>query len=105
MTKTDPLGYLVHDRKLMHNKRARVIIGGVGLGGLNLAMRLERKDIPYEVIERAGMSPSIAALLFTQRQIYDDFVSLAKRTENIQVVNEDRETAKYCINMTNMEEL
>ena len=39
-----------------------------------------------------------------QCQIYDEFVSLAKRAEIIQVVNEDREM-EYCINMTNMEEL
>lgn len=53
MNNTDPLGYLVPDRKLMHNKRPRVIIVGAGLGGLTLAMLLEKTDIPYEVIERA----------------------------------------------------
>ncbi|KAF9336617.1 hypothetical protein BGZ91_009926 [Linnemannia elongata] len=113
MNNTDPLGYLVPDRRLMHNKRPRVIIVGAGLGGLTLAMLLEKTDIPYEVIERApvfkplgagiALSPSTAPL-FMQCQIYDEFVSLAKRAEIIQVVNEDRET-EYCINMTNMEEL
>lgn len=53
MNNTDSLGYLVPDRKLMHNKRPRVIIVGAGLGGLTLAMLLEKTDIPYEVIERA----------------------------------------------------
>ncbi|KAF9563169.1 hypothetical protein EC968_004977 [Mortierella alpina] len=80
--------------------RPRVIIVGAGIGGVTLAILLERAGIPYNVYERAAeikplgsaltLGPNVAPFL-KQIGIYDEIVSKAKKRTSIDVFNENRE--------------
>ncbi|KAF9920385.1 hypothetical protein FBU30_009794 [Linnemannia zychae] len=80
-------------------KTTKVLIVGAGLGGLTLAMILQKAGIPYEVYERADearqlgsgitLNATIAPLL-RQLNLMDEFVSLSKLVTSIQVANENR---------------
>jgi ribulose 1,5-bisphosphate synthetase/thiazole synthase len=49
----DPAVTFKWDGKVTHAKRPKVLIVGAGLGGLTLAMILQKSDTPYEIFERA----------------------------------------------------
>ncbi|KAF9932217.1 hypothetical protein BGZ67_004859 [Mortierella alpina] len=80
--------------------KPRVIIVGAGIGGVTLAILLERAGIPYNVYERAAeikpfgsaltLGPNVAPFL-KQIGIYDEIVSKAKKRTSIDVFNENRE--------------
>ncbi|KAG0055384.1 hypothetical protein BGZ83_008776 [Gryganskiella cystojenkinii] len=67
--------------------RPDVIIVGAGLGGLTLAILLEKAGIPYKVLERAssvkplGSALSLGPTMFpllTQLGVYDEIVAIGK---------------------------
>ncbi|KAG0283818.1 hypothetical protein BGZ96_011811 [Linnemannia gamsii] len=89
-----------HDRTVMYSKRPKVLIIGAGLGGLALAMLLNKTDIPYEIFERAaevkplGSAISLTAStssLFKQMGLWDELHALSREMCVIQVMNEDLE--------------
>ncbi|KAG0342055.1 hypothetical protein BG000_007093 [Podila horticola] len=76
--------------------RPKVLIVGAGLAGLTLGMILQKSDIPYEIFESApAIRPVGAAMVFgptlapllKQCGIYNEFVTLGKRNESINVLN------------------
>ncbi|KAK5829003.1 hypothetical protein F5H01DRAFT_315911 [Linnemannia elongata] len=76
--------------------RPKVLIVGAGLAGLTLGMILQNSDIPYEIFEStSAIRPVGAAMVFgptlapmmKQCGIYDEFVTLGKRNETINVLN------------------
>ncbi|OAQ36819.1 FAD/NAD(P)-binding domain-containing protein [Linnemannia elongata AG-77] len=76
--------------------RPKVLIVGAGLAGLTLGMILQNSDIPYEIFESTpAIRPVGAAMVFgptlapmmKQCGIYDEFVTLGKRNETINVLN------------------
>ncbi|KAF9345539.1 hypothetical protein BGX26_003018, partial [Mortierella sp. AD094] len=76
--------------------RPKVLIVGAGLAGLTLGMILQKSDIPYEIFESTpAIRPVGAAMvfgptlcpMFKQCGIYDEFVTLGKRNESINVLN------------------
>ncbi|KAF9340947.1 hypothetical protein BGZ91_011664 [Linnemannia elongata] len=76
--------------------RPKVLIVGAGLAGLTLGMILQNSDIPYEIFESTpAIKPVGAAMVFgptlapmmKQCGIYDEFVTLGKRNETINVLN------------------
>ncbi|KAF9954069.1 hypothetical protein BGZ72_004931 [Mortierella alpina] len=80
--------------------KPRVIIVGAGIGGLVLAILMEKASIPYEILERAtevkmlGSAISLGstvAPLFKQLGIYEEFASKGKRNLFIDTYNESRE--------------
>ncbi|KAG0204434.1 hypothetical protein BGX28_003616 [Mortierella sp. GBA30] len=81
-------------------QRPKVLIVGAGIGGVTLAILLERAGVPYEVYERAEevkpfgaahyFGPNIAPL-FQQIGVYEDFVANSKVCHSIDVFNERRE--------------
>ncbi|KAF9953853.1 hypothetical protein BGZ72_005104 [Mortierella alpina] len=81
-------------------KRPRVLIVGAGVGGITLAILLEKAEVPYDVYERAAevkplgaalyLGPNVAPL-FRQIGIYDEFVAHSKPCESINVFTEHRE--------------
>ncbi|KAG0203750.1 hypothetical protein BGX33_008920 [Mortierella sp. NVP41] len=88
-----------HDRTVMYAKRPRVLIVGAGLGGLTLAMLLQKADIPYEIFERAPqvkplgsaiVLTAIVAPLFRQLGLEEEYHSLSKVVPGIQVGSENR---------------
>ncbi|KAF9897907.1 hypothetical protein BX616_004780 [Lobosporangium transversale] len=91
-----------NDQQQHHNSTKqppKVLIAGAGLGGLTLAILLEKAQVPYEVYERVvevknmGTSNSLGwniAALFKQIGIYDEFVSISKPALSVDTYNEDR---------------
>ncbi|KAF9277910.1 hypothetical protein BGZ68_008912 [Mortierella alpina] len=81
-------------------KRPKVLIVGAGVGGITLAILLEKAGVPYDVYERAVevkplgaaiyLGPNVAPL-FRQIGIYDEFVAHSKPCESINVFTEHRE--------------
>ncbi|KAF9282291.1 hypothetical protein BGZ68_006077 [Mortierella alpina] len=78
----------------------KVLIVGAGLGGVTLAILLEKAGVPYEVFERAAaVKPLGSALhigpklhpLFEQIGVYDEFVALSKHLIDVRGHNEKRE--------------
>lgn len=95
----NPVLTFKHDRTVMYTKRPKVLIVGAGLGGLTLGMILQKTDIPYEIIERASeVKPLGAGIVinctvtpaFKQCGIYDEFVSISKALDTINISNEER---------------
>ncbi|KAI1314755.1 hypothetical protein EDD11_001724 [Mortierella claussenii] len=81
-------------------ERPTVLIVGAGLGGLTLAILLEKAGVPYKLFDRmAEVKPLGSALslamnvapLFKQIGIYDEFVELGKESQSIDNYNENRE--------------
>ncbi|KAF9411466.1 hypothetical protein BGZ94_001343 [Podila epigama] len=78
--------------------KPKVLIVGAGLGGLTLAILLEKAGIPYEVYERAHevvplgsafvFGPSLAPL-FQQMGIYEEFKMIGKHDTEVKTYNED----------------
>ncbi|KAF9926501.1 hypothetical protein FBU30_003940 [Linnemannia zychae] len=78
------------------SSRPKVLIVGAGLAGLTLGMILQKSDIPYEIFESAPViqpfgaamvfGPTLAPM-FKQCGIYDEFVTLGKRNDTINVLN------------------
>ncbi|KAF9920049.1 hypothetical protein FBU30_010219 [Linnemannia zychae] len=101
-----------HDRTVMYARRPKVLIVGAGLGGLTLAMLLQKTDIPFEIYERAPeVKPLGAAMyfnaatanIFKQCGIYDEFVSIGKLVTAMRMCNENREV-NFLIDVTSHEE-
>ncbi|KAF9563298.1 hypothetical protein EC968_004882 [Mortierella alpina] len=78
----------------------KVLIVGAGLGGVTLAILLEKAGVPYEVFERAtavkplGSALHIGAKLhpfFEQIGVYEEFVALSKHLLHVRGYNEKRE--------------
>ncbi|KAG9323778.1 hypothetical protein KVV02_000831 [Mortierella alpina] len=78
----------------------KVLIVGAGLGGVTLAILLEKAGVPYEVFERATtVKPLGSAMhigpklhpLFEQIGVYDEFVALSKHLIDVRGHNEKRE--------------
>ncbi|KAG0042622.1 hypothetical protein BGZ83_000242, partial [Gryganskiella cystojenkinii] len=76
--------------------RPKVLIVGAGIGGLTLALLLEKAGIPYELLERAAEVKSLGSALslgenvapvMRQLGIYEDFKKIAKI--NVEVVMRD----------------
>ncbi|KAG0354868.1 hypothetical protein BG005_006152 [Podila minutissima] len=59
--------------------RPKVLISGAGIGGLTLAILLQKGGIPYEGI----------ASLLTQLGIYDEFVAIGKPQKKMKIYTED----------------
>ncbi|KAF9941388.1 hypothetical protein BGZ65_003968 [Modicella reniformis] len=81
-------------------ERPKVLIVGAGLGGLTLAILLEKAGVPYEVYDRvAEIKPLGSALslghnvapLFQQIGIYEEFVELGTKRHGIDNYNENRQ--------------
>ncbi|KAF9091035.1 hypothetical protein BGX23_005551 [Mortierella sp. AD031] len=53
----------------MYAKRPKVLIVGVGLGGLTLGAILQKSDIPYEIFERAPEEMSSMQLRNKKREL------------------------------------
>ncbi|KAF9563168.1 hypothetical protein EC968_004976 [Mortierella alpina] len=80
-------------------KRPKVLIVGAGVGGIMLAILLEKAGVPYDVYERAAevkplgaalyLGPNVAPL-FQQIGIYDEFVAHSKPCDAINVFTEHR---------------
>ncbi|KAG0059874.1 hypothetical protein BGZ89_012730 [Linnemannia elongata] len=95
-------------------KRPKVLIAGGGLGGLSLGMLLQQTDIPYEIFERAtepkalGSAIALSAAtdaLFKQCNIYDEFVSLGKKTLALQVIANEQRRVDYKMDFSAQEEI
>ncbi|KAF9941389.1 hypothetical protein BGZ65_003969 [Modicella reniformis] len=80
------------------SSRPTVLIVGAGLGGLSLAIILERADIPYKIFERSpaikplGSALSLGANIipfFKQIGIYDEFIQEAAVRYTTQVYGEN----------------
>ncbi|KAF9905575.1 hypothetical protein EC991_001536 [Linnemannia zychae] len=89
-----------HDRATMHAKRPKVLIVGAGLGGLTLAMLLQKANIPYDIYERAAeVKPLGSAIVLTsqcsplirQLGLEKEFHALSKVVSVIQVGKENRQ--------------
>ncbi|KAG0023642.1 hypothetical protein BGZ81_008051 [Podila clonocystis] len=61
--------------------KPKVLISGAGIGGLTLAILLQKGGIPYE-------GPGIASLL-SQLGIYDEFVAIGKPQKKMNIYTED----------------
>ncbi|KAG0204436.1 hypothetical protein BGX28_003618 [Mortierella sp. GBA30] len=80
--------------------KPRVIIVGAGIGGVTLAILLQKAGIPYDIFERTtdvkplgsaiSLGPNVASL-FKQIGIWDEVVSISKKRSSIDVFNENRE--------------
>ncbi|KAF9915370.1 hypothetical protein BX616_006302 [Lobosporangium transversale] len=77
-----------------------ILIVGAGIGGLTLAILLEKAGVQYEIFDRmAEIKPLGSALmlgsnvtpLFKQLGIYDEFISLARVVYSVDTLNEERE--------------
>ncbi|KAF9545546.1 hypothetical protein EC957_010855 [Mortierella hygrophila] len=95
-------------------KRPKVLIAGGGLGGLSLGMLLQQTDIPYEIFERAtepkalGSAIALSAAtdaLFKQCNIYDEFVSLGKKTLSLQVIANEQRRVDYKMDFSAQKEV
>ncbi|KAI1288694.1 hypothetical protein EDD11_009705 [Mortierella claussenii] len=84
----------------MSARKPKVLISGAGVGGLTLAILLEKAGVSYEVYERMQKVKPIGSALslgwniapfFKQIGIYDDFVSIAKPYKSMDTYNENRE--------------
>ncbi|KAG0325825.1 hypothetical protein BG000_001653 [Podila horticola] len=67
--------------------KPKVLISGAGIGGLTLAILLQKGGIPYEG-SAFVMGPGIASLL-TQLGIYDEFVAIGKPQKKMNIYTED----------------
>ncbi|CAO3564889.1 unnamed protein product [Mortierella alpina] len=83
-----------------HAKKPKVLIVGAGLGGITLAILLEKAGVPYEVFERATeVKPLGSALsinsnvlyMFRQIGLYEEFVARSVPYTTVNVYNEHRE--------------
>ncbi|KAK3822705.1 MAG: hypothetical protein J3Q66DRAFT_424105 [Benniella sp.] len=81
-------------------EKLKVLIVGAGLGGIMLAILLEKAGVPYQVYDRmTEIKPLGSALslggnvapLFQQIGIYDEFTRLGKKRYSIDNYNEDRQ--------------
>ncbi|KAG0362972.1 hypothetical protein BGX24_005019 [Mortierella sp. AD032] len=82
------------------NNKPTVLIVGAGLGGLMLGALLEKQSVPYTIFERAAtIKPLGSALavgpvllpIFEQLGIYDEFVSIAKYSTQLNAFSESLE--------------
>ncbi|KAF9896528.1 hypothetical protein BX616_007278, partial [Lobosporangium transversale] len=81
-------------------EKPTVLIVGAGIGGLTLAILLEKAGVPYQIYDRLNeIKPLGSALslggsvapLFKQIGIYDEFVKLGKQRNSIDNYNENRQ--------------
>ncbi|KAF9966689.1 hypothetical protein BGZ70_001588 [Mortierella alpina] len=89
----------------------KVLIVGAGLGGVTLAILLEKAGVPYEVFERAATVKPLGSAMhigpklhpfFEQIGVYDEFVALAKHLIHVRGFNENREFMRS-LDFTNAE--
>ncbi|KAF9977688.1 hypothetical protein BGZ73_005198 [Actinomortierella ambigua] len=82
----------------MATQRPRVIIAGAGIGGLSLAIFLEKGGIDYVILERSpsfkvlgsGLSLSCQVLrVFDQVGVLDDLMAVSKRLMGIRYFDKD----------------
>ncbi|KAI1317683.1 hypothetical protein EDD11_007989 [Mortierella claussenii] len=81
-------------------EKPAVVIVGAGIGGLTLAMLLERAGIPYQIYDRMvevkplGSAHSLGwnvAPMFKQMGIFDEFMAASKVVKSLDTFNENRE--------------
>ncbi|ORZ04202.1 hypothetical protein BCR41DRAFT_426043 [Lobosporangium transversale] len=79
--------------------KPKVLIVGAGLGGLLLAILLERAGVPYEVLERAAAIKPLGAAIslgsnilhvFNQLGLLDEFLAFSKPSVRIFMCNQER---------------
>ncbi|KAI1319716.1 hypothetical protein EDD11_003410 [Mortierella claussenii] len=84
---------------IKYAERPTVLIVGAGVGGLMLAILLEKAGVPYQIFDRMtevkplGAAMSLGwnvATLFKQIGIYDEYVSISKPALSVDTYNEDR---------------
>ncbi|KAG0206706.1 hypothetical protein BGX33_007282 [Mortierella sp. NVP41] len=84
----------------METALPKIIIVGASIGGLLLAIILERSNIPYRIFERAKVCDPVqsavffnaqTAKVFTQLHLLDEIVAAGRVTNSLQIINEDRE--------------
>ncbi|KAG0238173.1 hypothetical protein BGW42_007164 [Actinomortierella wolfii] len=93
--------------------RPKVLIVGAGLAGLTLGMILQKSDIPFEIFESAPaiktfgaamvFGPTLAPML-KQCGIYEEFCSLGKINDSINVLNGDGKV-EYSVSFTENKEM
>ncbi|KAG0317925.1 hypothetical protein BGZ99_005955 [Dissophora globulifera] len=91
----------------------KVLIVGAGLGGITLALLLERINIEYEIFERAPVVKPLGAAmsigpnilpLFEQLGMVDDIMKLALPGRTMKVFNENMDLIGQTQNTASMEE-
>ncbi|KAF9947496.1 hypothetical protein BGZ70_002645 [Mortierella alpina] len=83
-----------------HAKKPKVLIAGAGLGGITLAILLEKAGVPYEIFERATEVKHLGSVLsinsnvlymFRQIGVYEEFVARSAPYTTVNMYNENRE--------------
>ncbi|KAG0206710.1 hypothetical protein BGX33_007286 [Mortierella sp. NVP41] len=78
----------------------KIIIVGASIGGLLLAIILEKANIPYRIFERAVVYKPLqsavyfnfqTAKIFQQLGLFDEIMVAGRPTNSLQIINEDRE--------------
>ncbi|KAI1321057.1 hypothetical protein EDD11_008638 [Mortierella claussenii] len=81
-------------------EKPTVLIVGAGLGGLTLAVLLERAEVPYQLFERATEAKPLGAALslggnvaplFRQLGIFEEFVAISKVSLSNDGYSEERQ--------------
>ncbi|GJJ71466.1 hypothetical protein EMPS_03816 [Entomortierella parvispora] len=81
-------------------QKPKVLIVGAGIGGVCLALLLEKAGVPYLVLERADEIKFLGSAIalgvnampfFKQVGLYEDFKKVAKENHKIDEFNENRE--------------